>query len=208
MKLKLKTANGEPVKKGKHSAIYKIINIANNKIYIGSSVDVMKRYNGHLEDLNNNKHRNQLLQRAYNKYGKNSFEFTILLYLNKDSLIEKEQEYIDLYQATNRKYGFNICPVAGTTLGVKRPGANIGRILSEETKRKIANSVRGFKHSLETKERMSETRKGKKKPPMSEEQKQKLSILKTGKILSNETKLKIGIASKGNQEKERLQLLE
>ena len=46
--------------------IYCITNTSNNKIYIGQSIDIEKRFAGHQRDLSKNKHFNPHLQRSYN----------------------------------------------------------------------------------------------------------------------------------------------
>lgn len=58
--------------------IYKIKNLKNNKIYIGSSNNIEKRINEHFRNLKNNKHPNKHLQLSYNKYGKENFTYEIL----------------------------------------------------------------------------------------------------------------------------------
>jgi group I intron endonuclease len=54
------------------SGIYKIVNIINGDIYVGSSVNLEKRKREHFTSLTKNKNHPKLLQRAYNKYGKES----------------------------------------------------------------------------------------------------------------------------------------
>lgn len=44
------------------SGIYRIINVINNKFYIGSAINLRKRRNTHFEQLNNNKHHSIYLQ--------------------------------------------------------------------------------------------------------------------------------------------------
>jgi len=60
------------------SGIYKIINVVNNKFYIGSSVDLRKRKSKHFSELRHNKHNNKHLQRAWDKYGEASFVFVVV----------------------------------------------------------------------------------------------------------------------------------
>lgn len=57
------------------SGVYIILNIINNKYYIGSSKNVYIRLREHKSNLKGNKHENQRLQNAVNKYGINNFEF-------------------------------------------------------------------------------------------------------------------------------------
>jgi group I intron endonuclease len=76
--------------------IYKITNLVNNKFYIGSTRDsFLMRLRKHREMLKSNRHPNAYLQSAYNKYGGDSFDFSILEIIdNKKLILEKEQEYI------------------------------------------------------------------------------------------------------------------
>jgi hypothetical protein len=66
----------------------------------------------------------------------------------------------------------------------------------------------GLNHSAEARKKISETHKGKNKPPMSEETKIKISESLKGKIVSEETKIKMSKAQKGkimpNEAKEKL----
>ena len=55
--------------------IYKIVNKENGKFYIGSTIEPQKRQKRHFDDLKNKKHHCLFLQRAYNKYGVDRFEF-------------------------------------------------------------------------------------------------------------------------------------
>lgn len=77
--------------------VYKIQNNVNEKIYIGSSFNVSKRFMDHLSRLKNNIHRNKHLQSSVNKYGINNFTFSIVEECKEDFLIEREQFYIDSY---------------------------------------------------------------------------------------------------------------
>jgi len=105
----------------------------------------------HIHNLKNNKHCNYKLQRSFNKYGIDSFEFYILELIHNDKLIEREQYYINLMKPI-----FNICKIAGNTLGYKhteemkkefsinRKGNknSLGRKLSDKTKKKISDKAK------------------------------------------------------------------
>lgn len=77
--------------------IYKCHNLTNNKAYIGKSVDTKGRLGDHRSDLKRNVHRNKHLQNAYNLYGKNKFEFSLIEECNECDLSIKEQYWIDYY---------------------------------------------------------------------------------------------------------------
>jgi hypothetical protein len=72
------------------------------------------RWAQHRRSLQRGVHRNQHLQRAWNTYGEENFEFTVLEYVKRAFLLPAEQEWIDKSQCTDRKFGYNIYPVAGS----------------------------------------------------------------------------------------------
>jgi len=86
--------------------IYCITCLGNNKKYIGLATRFTERQYHHLRSLRLNKHRNILLQRAYNKYGKDSLSFEILEILNKDDMVEREIYWIKELDTFNN--GFNL----------------------------------------------------------------------------------------------------
>ncbi len=95
--------------------IYQILNNLTGDCYIGSAVDLRKRTNQHLSLLRNNQSKHFHLQRAWNKYGADCFEVIFLEILqNKNSLISREQFYIDTIQPK-----YNIRIVAESNLGLK-----------------------------------------------------------------------------------------
>ena len=58
--------------------VYKIINLKTKDLYIGSSIQIEKRFLRHKKDLRNNKHHSIILQRAWNKYKEENFKFEII----------------------------------------------------------------------------------------------------------------------------------
>lgn len=89
--------------------IYKITNVSNNKIYIGSSVDIPKRWKQHISELNRNKHNNKHLQRAWNFYGEEKFIFEIAeLVYDEDLLKSAEQKWINKTKCYDGNYGYNL----------------------------------------------------------------------------------------------------
>lgn len=110
------------------SGVYMIKNTMNGKIYIGSSNNIHKRWGEHRYSLKGNKHINCYLQNSWNKNGENNFVFSILeeSVNKKECLINTEQKYIDLYDSSNRKKGYNINPIAeiGYSLGCYKTWIN------------------------------------------------------------------------------------
>lgn len=92
------------------TGIYKITCLVNNKSYIGQSVSIKRRWATHQRELAAGVHHNEYLQRAYNKYGKNSFTYEILELCPKEKLNEREQFYIRIFDTFEN--GFN-CDLGG-----------------------------------------------------------------------------------------------
>jgi group I intron endonuclease len=179
----------------KISGIYKIESkIKPERIYIGSAVNIGKRWIMHLSHLRRNIHYSKKLQRHFNKYGEADLQFIILLGCNKEDLLNIEQYFLDSY-----KPYFNNCQFAYSRLGQKA---------SDETRGKISEFNKGkhsFKHSEEWNRNNAESRKGKfiawnkgiKGNHLSEETKKKMSKSRMGRIVSEETRMKISKANKG-----------
>ncbi len=55
-----------------------ITNTAAGETYIGSSVDITRRWVDHRRELRTKKHKNKLLQSAYDRYGVNAFVIATL----------------------------------------------------------------------------------------------------------------------------------
>src|SRR6266404_9821390 len=90
------------------SGIYRILNLIDNKIYIGSAYNLYMRWAQHKSNLKLNKHPSRYLQNAWNKYGENNFKFEILeLILNRKSLASREQRWIDETKCYDRAIGYN-----------------------------------------------------------------------------------------------------
>ncbi len=121
------------------SGIYAIVNICNDKRYVGSAKNLLKRFGEHFRRLGNNKHENKKLQNSYNKHGASSFVFHVLEHVdNIDFLIEKEQMYLNYYFGS--KFCYNICGIAGSTRGIKHKNR---QPISEETRRKKSEAMKG-----------------------------------------------------------------
>lgn len=127
--------------------IYLIINSINEKLYIGSSVNIEWRFYEHCYNLSLNKHKNTKLQAAWNFYGADAFHFCIVEECSIDKLLEIEQYWIDGSFGENC---YNISPTAGNTLG---------KICSKETKLKISKANKGSKRTEEFKEQIRKNRK-------------------------------------------------
>lgn len=104
-----------PEHKHAQSGIYLITNTTDGKQYVGSSVDMPKRWRIHLNGLRRNTHRNIHLQRAFNRDGESAFTFTILECCSAENLTAREQHWIDALNTVQQ--GYNIAPQAGSQRG-------------------------------------------------------------------------------------------
>jgi len=77
--------------------VYKISNSVDDRVYIGSTVNLNRRWLEHRRDLSNNRHGNAHLQNFVNKYGLNSLIFEILDECDNSNLLTREQYYLDNY---------------------------------------------------------------------------------------------------------------
>lgn len=139
--------------------IYKILNKINNKFYIGSSINIKRRWMHHKTYLNGGYHINKHLQNAWNKFGIENFEFLILEETSEEELLAKEQYYLDLYK-NKKEQIYNFSCVAGSpmkdmkhsqetiaTLKQKLSGVNhphYGKTVSEEWRRNISKVKKNF----------------------------------------------------------------
>jgi len=106
--------------------VYAIKNTVNGKMYIGSTKrSFHSRKTRHLGGLLMNNHFNNHLQKAFNKYGIESFVFEILEICDKAECVFRESFLIDKYKTYNRKYGYNKSPVIPYKHGFKHSKENI-----------------------------------------------------------------------------------
>lgn len=153
--------------------IYEICNLYNGKAtaYVGSSADVGARWRQHRFDLRGSTHHNKHLQRAWVKYGSAAFEWYIIEEVYDEAeLLEREQYWLDRF--------------------LENPDACYNMAHRAES------PMRGYKHSKETRRKMSEGQKGKK---LTEETKKKMSEANKGKKLTEEHRRNISESKKGNQ---------
>jgi len=191
--------------------IYKITS-PSNRVYIGQSIDIDRRFDEYLK-LKNCKDQTRLYN-SFLKYGVNIHNFEILTLCYEEQLNEFERDFQDAYDVIGIN-GLN-CRLTkvedrsgklSEETKYKIKLSSIGKKQSEETKLKLSlirgkgenHSNYGRKHSLEAKKKISKALSGENHhsygKKLSEEHKNKLISSNLGKILSKETKLKISLNS-------------
>lgn len=132
--------------------IYRITHIDSGKSYIGKTgMNFGDRWDSHRALLRAGKHSNSYLQNAWNKYGESAFEFAVVeVVSDPSSLDDLEMKYIAEYKGSDKSYNLH---QGGSG------GYNLGKHLSDKTKRKIGEKNRinmtGRKASAETRAKMS-----------------------------------------------------
>lgn len=139
--------------------IYLITNKINGKFYIGSSVDIHKRWISHKCDFNKKRHPNRHLQSANDKYGFSCFEHSILEYCDRSQLKVREQFYLD--KMFDKEKCYNIFRESYAVNGVNHPMFGRTHTLEAKIKIKEARSKQTITHSEETRSKISKGNIGK-----------------------------------------------
>lgn len=206
--------------------VYEIKNIINGKRYIGSTKDIDKRFKQHKVNLNNGSHLCLPLQRSWNKYGSDNFEFNTLVTCEteEDSRVI-EQEYLD--KEFDELYNLSKTSAGGDNIsyhpnrseivkkirnGVVQRYANMSKEEKIEKHGKFGstNGMFGRHHTEETIKKLSDINKGNTHAlgyKWTDEQKAKLSKVASerigdknpfyGKVHTKESKEKMSLARIG-----------
>lgn len=165
---------------------YIIRHLSSSKAYVGSATDLRRRRSEHWRELQRGDHDNKHLQRAWKKYGPESFVFEVVELCAACETVPKEQLLLD---AETKRVGwrnlYNQSRVAGSRLGVRHKPATRKK-MSENNTRHFA----GKTHTKETKEAIAKLSRERWNDP---EYRAKCS----GNIPSMEKRKKIGDANRG-----------
>ncbi len=127
--------------------VYLIRNLVNNKVYVGQTKNFNQRKYGHRYAMKKGVERP--LYRAMRKYGFENFTFEVLEECTDESINEREQHWVVQFDSFNPERGYNLTS-----------GGNQDTNVSEETKRKLSESLRGKSKTDEHKRRISDSRMG------------------------------------------------
>ena len=199
----------------KIQGIYKIVNKINNKIYIGQSVDIYKRFNCHKR--NSKKNKRHPLYASIKKNGLDNFEFIIIEeVINIRDLDLREQYWLDHYQSYLPEKGYNIVHYAQSTKGYKHTDEAIVKMKNKEFTDEIRSNMsksqkgrkswnKGLKMSDEFCKKISLSLKGKpsrrKGKKQSQEAREKISEARKGKPLPEEHKKNIALSLQGKKQR-------
>jgi group I intron endonuclease len=151
--------------------IYQIRNTVNRKVYIGSAVNLRRRWARHRDDLRCGAHHSIRLQRSWNKYGSDAFVFEILeLVSEMRHLISVEQAHLDRTNSFNPRLGYNMSPTAGSSLGVRQTDdqkSKTSQIMKNymqdpNVRSELAIKCSGWSHTPEAREKIGASHRGRK----------------------------------------------
>lgn len=133
--------------------VYKILNNISGKCYIGISKHCQERIKQHVRELKHNRHTNNHLQRAWNKYGEESFICSViekfdLSEVDKTHVLLREIYWIDFYNSCEN--GYNQSHGGDGSTFVQ---------LSKERNEKISKAIRGRKQPWNTRGRSFNARR-------------------------------------------------
>ncbi len=180
------------------SGIYCITNISSGKCYVGSAVHLQARHRQHWHLLRYGRHFNRHLQSAFDRYGKDRFQFAVLEYCPPADLVERETWWMELLRTRDQSKGYNIA-LPGCT--------NLGREWPEEMRARLSAALKGRPRSEEsvakqrlyvaTPEHRANLSKSSKGKTLSQEHRQKLSVLALGRVIPEEQRSKISNRKSG-----------
>lgn len=122
--------------KGK-AGVYRWTNKVNGKTYIGSTVDLTKRFYNYfsVKQLKEGSGKDMAISKALLKYTHSKFKVEIFEYCDRSDLIKREQYYLDRF-----KPEYNLNPRAGSRLGCCLSAATRQKI-REAAKKRTAGTV-------------------------------------------------------------------
>src|SRR4249919_819452 len=166
--------------------IYAIERLETGDLYVGSAVNLCRRWRSHLSRLRKGSHHCRHLQRAWSLYGEPAFKFYVLERVeSKDCLVAREQAYLDLFDPE-----YNSLKVAGSSLGFKHKPETIAKLVGNK-------NSKGRIPTPEHRAALSAAQK--KRAPFSAEHIARLSEAGKRRFQSPETKAKLSAILRGRK---------
>jgi group I intron endonuclease len=179
--------------------IYKIINLVNDKFYVGSTTNKKVRFREHRKQLRGNRHHCKHLQAAWNKYGEEKFDFRVVEEVpDEKALHEVEDRWLKENFGKPHCYNSGAAAVAPWR-GVYGPEHfNFGRQMAAEQKEQISVALKDFyAKDYYNHPRVGKTHTDETKAKISASKKANPVAYWEGKERSKETRAKISEAQRG-----------
>lgn len=180
--------------------IYKIVNLVNDKFYVGSTTNKKVRFRQHRKLLRGGRHHCKHLQAAWDKYGEAKFDFVVVEEVEDGaSLQQVEDTYLAQHVGKPYCYNSGYRSDAPWRNAPSEKTPNFGRAMAGSQKEQISKTLKefyaedyfnhprvGVSHTEETKTKISEAKLANPVAPWlgkkrSEETKAKISATQCGK---------------------------
>lgn len=169
------------------AVIYRILNVVNDHVYVGSTNNPRRRRWEHWSSLKQGAHHCAPLQQAWLEFGADAFEFEVLEEVADSEQFDKED--LLLQQHYGKPHCYNTSP-----------SAYCAPMLLASSRAKVAQSIRDLYASGDYNPRGGRTHSEETRALISERVQQALSEGRGGKFTpSAETRLRMSEALKGNQ---------
>jgi len=155
------------------SGIYSIVNQNNGKMYVGGTANLSHRCTQHRHSFARGNYHSLDLQNDF-KNDPDAFYVEVIEEIpnaDKRILLEREQFWLNFFKPYLPQNGYNISPTAESCKGIKRRREYVER---------VANSLRGYKHTAEARANMSAGQTGIKRKKRTPEQIEAMRKMKLG----------------------------
>lgn len=179
--------------------IYKIVNLVNDKFYVGSTTNKKVRFREHRKQLRGNRHHCKHLQAAWNKYGEEKFLFVVIEEVStNENLASAEDRWLKEHYGKPYCYNSGAAAIAPWRGKYGQEHFNFGKTIQQKQKEQISATLKAFyAQDYHNHPRVGKTH--------SEETKQRIRAAKLanptrawlGKTRSEETKKKVGDSQRG-----------
>ncbi len=179
--------------------IYKILNLVNDKFYVGSTTNKKVRFREHRKQLRGNRHHCKHLQAAWNKYGEEKFDFRVVEVVPDGVLLaEAEDRWLREHFGQPHCYNSGAAAVAPWRGVYGDKHFNFGKAMANEQKEQISAALKDFyAQDYSNHPRVGKTHTEETKAKISASKKANPAAYWEGKERSEETKAKIGNAQRG-----------
>lgn len=182
--------------------IYKIINLVNDKFYVGSTIHKKVRFREHRKQLRGNRHHCKHLQAAWNKYGEDKFDFRVVEEVPEGiSLQNVEDRWLKEHVGKDYCYNTGYSSEAPWRNAPAHVTPSFGRIMAKEQREQISQTLKEFyaadpnNHPRVGKQHTEET-----KAKIGEKVRQAAAEGRGGAFIpSEETRQKMSDSMKGNR---------
>lgn len=178
--------------------IYKIVNLVNDKFYVGSTTNKKVRFREHRKQLRGNRHHCKHLQAAWNKYGEAKFGFVVVEVVPDDVVLaDVEDRYLRAHFGKPYCYNSGAAAIAPWRGVYGEAHFNFGKAMAQGQKDQISASLKEFyAEDYNNHPRVGKTHTAETKAKISAKKKANPVAYWQGKERTDETKTKISASQK------------